>query len=68
MVGCVKSGTLEDDPNRLVDLMQCFFIAFRATCKRFVVEMLEAVELNAAIFTSVRINGHALFSLLRFGL
>ena len=47
MVGGVEAFTLEDDPNRLVDLVQAFFVAFRTDCQRVIAKFLLAVELDA---------------------
>jgi hypothetical protein len=58
MIGGVKTGTLEDDPNGCINLPQRFFIAFRATGEWSVIKTLVFLELDATTFTPIGINRH----------
>ena len=65
MVGGIKTRTLENDPNGLVNLFQGFFSTFRAANQWMVAERLLLFKLNAAVITMVNINRHGYFFLAR---
>lgn len=60
MVSGIKAGTLEDDPDGLVDLLQSLLFAFRAAGERLVTEGLLLIELHTAIVTTIGVNWHGL--------
>jgi hypothetical protein len=60
MIGSIKTRPLKNDPDRRVNLTQCFLRTFRAARQQRVAVFLVLIEPHTAIFTLVCINGHNL--------
>gem|GEM_PF-2069549 len=62
MVSCIKARTLEDNAHRPDDLFQALLVALRTTRERLFFKGLLTFKLNAATFTTIRINWHTTHS------
>lgn len=58
VIGGIKTRTLEDNPNRHVDLAKGFLPTFRAARQRCVGKFLVPLKLNTTTFTPVGIDRH----------
>jgi hypothetical protein len=58
VIGGVEPGSLEDDTHREVELSQGLFAALRANRQGRIVEVLVLLELDAAAFAAVGVDGH----------
>ena len=58
VVSDIKTRPFENNPNRLENLVQRFFIALRADGQMVISEFLSLVELDSTTTTSVSINWH----------
>jgi hypothetical protein len=56
MVGGIKPRAFKNDAYWLVNLAQCFLIAFRAARQDRIAELLLAIKLDPTIFTTIGVN------------
>jgi hypothetical protein len=58
MIGGIKTGSLEDNANRKEHFPQAVFPTLGTFFNKGFVEVLLAIELDPAVFTTVRVNRH----------
>ena len=58
MIGRIEARSFKHDPHGKIDLAQGMLPALRAFFQDRIIKMLLTIELHAAVFAAVGINGH----------